>query len=90
MFVNTHAFIRAVDSSINKYRNAQYHSKPCSIRGHVLCLREVIACLLNRALDPQQQCRLPLIQLAKLVVLEQLPHVLVRSLDIFHTLFSKE
>jgi hypothetical protein len=38
MFVNTHAFIRAVDSSILKYRNAQYHSvvDSCTNQNHVL------------------------------------------------------
>lgn len=33
-------------------------------------LGKVLACLFDSTLDPQQQCRLPFVQLAELVVLE--------------------
>jgi hypothetical protein len=35
-------------------------------------LREILARLLNRSLNPQQKRRLPLVQLAHLIILEQL------------------
>ena len=35
-------------------------------------LREIFTSFLNSPLDPQQQCRLPLVQLAHLIILEQL------------------
>ena len=38
-------------------------------------LREVLASLFNRVLDPQQKCSLPLIKLGELVELEQLSHI---------------
>jgi hypothetical protein len=56
------------------------YSRPCSCRegisvieiAHPACanLRKVLASLFDSALDPQKQSRLPLVQLAHLIVLE--------------------
>lgn len=61
------------------------HAQPLSLHqpfSRPLRLREILTRLLNRPLDSQQQCCLPLIQLTQLIVLKQFisKHLLIALL----------